>query len=411
MRTYAQAVSIVAVLILGLMFVGGCENPQTGSLYDPGATSPKPQPTITSISPQSGLAGVTTITIVGTNFSSVKEEITVLFGTTPAQILTATPTQLTVRAANLINDSIRIRVQVTGASLFSNTVYCKLEAAVAEFDKFDLLDEAWGTTTDAAGNLYVSLTTGGSGMGIKKFTPAGVKSDYAPSGGVTKWSSLKMGPNGELYLARILKAIYKVSTSGASPAVWVASAAGVGTIFDMDFDQSKVLWAAGNNASVYRIKPDKNVKAFPFAANIRAVRVFGSYVYFGGLVTADDVEKVVRFKIVSSDSLGPQEDYFNLTASPLGGAGKAIFAINFSTDGEMYVGTDAADPIIIVHTDKTAEALHPGVLSPAMHIFASGTGSILYAVKGTSTSGIVGTSGKIYKINPLKTLAPYYGPQ
>jgi N-acetylglucosamine kinase-like BadF-type ATPase len=77
----------------------------------------------------------------------------------------------------------------------------------------------------------------------------------------------------------------------------------------------------------------------------------------------------------------------------------------------MYVGTDAADPIIIVHANKTAEALHPGVLSPAMHIFASGTGSILYAVKGTSTSGIVGTSGKIYKINPLKTLAPYYGPQ
>jgi hypothetical protein len=410
MRTFARTTLLLVILVLGLVLVSGCENPQTGSLYDPGATSPKPQPTITSISPQSGLAGVTTITITGTNFSTTKEENSVLFDATAMQVLTATTTQLTVKAANLIKDSIGIRVQVTGADLFSNKVLCKLEAAVAEFGKLDLLDEVWGTTTDATGNVYVSLVTNGTGMGIKKFTAAGVKSDYAPSGGVTKWSSLKMGPGGELYLARILKAIYKIPAGGGSPAVWAAFG-NLGTVFDMDFDQSKTLWAGGNNASVYRILANKNVMAFPFAANVRAVRVFGNYVYFGGLVTADNAEKVVRFKIVSSDSLGPQEDYFNLTTSPLGGGTKAIFAINFNTDGDMYLGTDAADPIIIVHPDKTAEVLHPGVLSPAMHIFASGVGSTLYAVKGTSASGAVGVSGKIYKINPLKTLAPYYGPQ
>jgi hypothetical protein len=410
MRTFAQTKGFLSLAALFILFLSSCENPETGSLYDPNATSPKPQPTVTSISPQSGLAGVTTITIVGTNFSAVKAENTVLFDATAMQVLSATSTQLTVRAANLIKDSIRIRVQVTGASLFSNTVLCKLEAAVAEFGQFDFMDEAWGTTTDAAGNLYVSFVTGGTGMGIKKFTAAGVKSDYAPSGGVTKWSALKMGPNGELYLARILKAIYKIPAGGGSPAVWV-SFGNLGTVFDMDFDQSKVLWAAGNNESVYRILQDKTVKAFPFVANVRAVRAFGGYVYFGGLVTADNAEKVVRFKIVSADSLGPQEDYFNFTASPLGGAGKSIFAINFGTDGDMFIGTDAADPIIIVHADKNAEVLHPGVLSPAMHIFASGIGSTLYAVRGTSAGGVVGTSGKIYKINPLKTLAPYYGPQ
>jgi len=289
-------------------------------------------------------------------------------------------------------------------------MYCKLDAAVSELGSLGTTDEVWGTTTDASGNVYVSLVTDGSGVGIKKFTPAGVKSDYAPTGGVTKWSSLKMGPGGELYLSRILRAIYKIPSGGGSPAIWV-SFGNLGTVFDMDFDQSKMLWAGGNNTSVYRIKPDKNVKAFPFAANVRAVRVYGNYVYFGGLVTADNAEKVVRFRIVNSDSLGPQEDYFNLTTSALGGAGKSIFAINFNTDGDMYVGTDAANPIIIVHADGNAEPLHPGVLSPAMHVFASGTGSVLYAVRGTPSSGVVSTSGKIFKINPLKTLAPYYGPQ
>lgn len=409
MRTIAHTTLIVAALVMGLLLVSGCENEETANLYDPATSSPAPQPAISSVSPTTGLAGVTTITINGSNFSTVKEENTVLFETAQAQVLTATATQLTVKAPKLVKDTVRIRVQTAKSWLFSNSVYCKLDAAVTELAGLGNSDEVWGTTTDASGNLYVSLVTDGSGMGIKKFTPAGVKSDYAPSGGVTKWSSLKMGPSGELYLARILRAIYKISTAGGAPAIWLAFG-DLGTVFDMDFDQSKNLWAGGNNTSVYRIQQDKTVKAFPFEANVRAVRAYGGYVYFGGNVTADNAEKVVRFKIVNADSLGPREDYFNLTSSPLGGAGKAIFAINFNTDGDMYVGTDASNPIIIVHPDKAAEALHPGVLSPAMHVFASG-GSVLYAVKGTPSGGVVSTSGKLFKINPLKTLAPYYGPQ
>jgi hypothetical protein len=409
MRTMASkffAVLLVPVLLL----VSGCQNEQTANIYDPGASSPAPQPTITSISPTVGLAGVTTITINGTNFSAVKEANTVYFETTQATVLTAGATMLTVKAPNLVKDSVRVRVHTVSSWLFSNSANCKLEAAVSEFGQLVATDEAWGMTSDAAGNLYVSMVSSGAGIGIKKFTPAGAKSDYAPTGGVTKWSSIKMGPLGEIYAARILRAIYKIPAGGGSPAIWV-SFGNLGTVFDMDFDQNKNLWAGGNNTSVYRIKPDKDVKAFPFEANVRAVRVYNGYVYFGGLVTADNAEKVVRFRIVSADSLGAREEIFNLTTSPLGGAGKAIFAINFNTDGDMYIGTDATNPIIVVRADKSAEPLHPGLLSPTMHVFASGTGTALYAIKGTSSSGVVGSSGKIFKINPLKTLAPYYGTQ
>jgi len=409
MLTVKRTTALIALTALAFLFLSSCENPETGSLYDPNYTSPRPQPTIASLAPKSGLAGVTTITIAGTNFSSVKAENTVYFDAKQAEVLTASPTQLTVKAPNLAKDSIKIRVSVFGALLFSNTALCKLDAAVAEFGQFGLTDEAWGTTTDASGNLYVSLVTDGAGVGIKKFTAAGVKSDYAPSGGITKWSSLKMGPGGELYLSRILRAIYKIPSGGGNPAIWV-SFGNLGTVFDMDFDKNKNLWAAGNNASVYRIRQDKDVKAFPFAANVRAVRVYNDYVYFGGLVTADNAEKVVRFKIISADSLGPQEDYFNLTTSPLGGAGKSAFAINFTEDGDMYVGTDANEPILIVHPDKSAESLHPGLLKPVMHIFSSiPNTNYLIAINGTATGGPVVTSGKMYKINVLKKIASYAG--
>jgi len=410
MLTVKRTTALIALAALAFLLFSGCENPETGSLYDPNYTSPRPQPTIASLAPTSGLAGVTTITIAGTNFSSVKTENTVYFDAKQAEVLTAGPTQLTVKAPNLVKDSIKIRVSVFGALLFSNTALCKLDAAVAEFGEFGGTDEAWGTTTDASGNLYVSLVTNGAGVGIKKFTDAGVKSDYAPSGGITKWSSLKMGPGGEIYAARILRAIYKIPAGGGNPVPWT-SFGNLGTVFDMDFDKNKNLWAGGNNASVYRIRQDKDVKAFPFAANVRAVRVYNDYVYFGGLVTADNAEKIVRFRIISPDSLGPQEEYFNLTLSTLGGSTTSIYAITFAADGDMYVGTDATNPIVIVHPDKTAEPLLPGLMLPTMHVFASGAGTTLYAVRGTTSAGAVSSSEKIFRINTLKGLAPYYGTQ
>ena len=404
MRRLIGGLSFIACVSVFMLEFGGCKNETTPSLFDPNYKG-KPAPTVSSIAPTSGLAGLTTLTITGSNFSSTKEENSVLFDAVTAQVLTATATQLTVRAPNLPKDSIKVKVTVFGAEQFSNIVLCKLEAAVAEFGNIQSNEEPWGIACDKDGNVYVSLISAGIAAGIKKFTPAGVRSDYAPAAGILKFSALKFGPGGYLYASRGLRALYRIPPGGGSPALWLAPSSGIGPVYDFDFDAQGNLWGGGNDVAIYRVKPDpdKSIKAFAFTGNVRSLRVYNGYVYIAA--NADNVDKIWRFPIISSDSLGPAEIYFNFSEK-YGVSGAGAYAITFSSDGEMYVGTDGPAGIILVHPDKSWEQYYPGLFQPQTLLFAWGSGSTLYLTR----SGTV-ASHTIFKVNTQKTSAPYYGRQ
>ncbi|MEK6572545.1 MAG: hypothetical protein AABZ61_14320, partial [Bacteroidota bacterium] len=137
--------------------------------------------------------------------------------------------------------------------------------------------------------------------------------------------------------------------------------------------------------------------------NVRSLRVYNGYVYIAA--NADNVDKIWRFPIISSDSLGPAEIYFNFSEK-YGVSGAGAYAITFSSDGEMYVGTDGPAGIILVHPDKSWEQYYPGLFQPQTLLFAWGSGSTLYLTR----SGTV-ASHTIFKVNTQKTSAPYYGRQ
>jgi streptogramin lyase len=285
-------------------------------------------------------------------------------------------------------------VAVYKAESFSAIYQYRLAAAVTEYS-LGATAEPYGVTTDADGNIYVSLNA----AGVKKITPDGTVSDYAShAAGVAKWSAMKMGPGGVLYTARILKAIYQTPAGGGTPVLWVT--AGLGNkIYDLDFDAEDNVWACGDNAAIYRVKADKSVKAFAFACNARSIRVYSGYVYVGGLVGTTE-EGVWRAQIINADSLGAFEKYCDFSAAYSG----KVNAITFAADGDMYIGTDAAEAIIVVHPSKTAEALYPGLFTPATLLFAWGKTDDMYAVRSVNTP-------KLIKITMLKNGAPYYGVQ
>lgn len=383
----------------------GCNEVPPPSLYDPNYVSGS-QPVITSINPPApALAGVTPITITGSNFSAVKENNLVFFDATPATILNASTSQLTVQAPNLVKDSIRVKIAIKGSTLFSNPpVFYRLDAVFEDVKAIANYGEPWGTTVDTAGNIYVSIAS----QGIKKITPDGTGSNWAPSGGFTKWSSLKLGANNLLYGALGLTALFTIA-EGGTPQIFVRSPANpVGRITDFDFDAQGNIWAAGSNVSVYRIASDKSVKSYPLDATIRSVRVYNGYVYFAGFIRGDSTEKVVRYQLNASNDLGAQEVYFNFSGSAFG-AGRSVYAINFTSLGDLLLGTDYADPIISVHSDGSAGVFYAGMFAPTFHILAWGAGTRLVVVQGTAASGAVSASSKIFKINTQVTGAPYYG--
>ncbi|MBI3111108.1 MAG: IPT/TIG domain-containing protein [Ignavibacteriales bacterium] len=391
---------LAPIAVLSLMLIG-CENEKTGSLYDPNYASPRPDPTITSVAPSGGaLAAVDTLAITGTNFSATLSENTVYFNGTPASLLSASTTQLRLLSPLTPGSGIEIKTGVTGASLFSNTVKYDLTAAVVAFGNLGPTETAGPMTRDASGNLTVSIKPEGVNARIFKFTTAGVRSEYAPeTGGTPQWTSLRFGPGGFLYTARGIRAVYRFPAGGGSAAaLWVAFPVGVFAT-DIEFDQNQNLWVGGNNSNLYLIRPNATTKAFPFVGNVRSVRVYGGHLYFAATTASGD--QIWRAAI-SGEDLGTPEVYFDFGAA-FAGQGLIPTSMTFSSDGYLYIGTNAPAYLVLVAPSKS-------YASPYRAYSTSfGTG-ILALMGGNGNALYVSTtSGALLKVLWGKTTAPYYG--
>jgi hypothetical protein len=406
-----RAVFGLLILAGGGIALFGCNETPPDSLYDPSWTS-NARPVVASYTTLwPNLAGVTIFTFSGSNFSSAPVDNVVFFNATPGTVLSAAPTQLKVRVPYLIKDTVFIRMAVRGSSMFSDPpIQYKLEQPDVNFGLWKTKDETYGLAIDASGGVYASTLSGGIGIGVKRYNGDGTRDDYSlpPSSTIPRYNNMKFGPGGYLYVcARYI--LWRIPPGGGTAATYLA-VTGAANATDIDFDANNNIWVVGTgNSNIYRIRTsDKNLKAFPCAGDMRAVRVYSGYVYVGGM--RDSLEKVFRFPIVTPDSLGAEEEYFNLT-SVYGVNGGGIYAMTFNTDGDMYLGTDNPEGIRLVHADRTSEPMFVGVLLPKVISFAwSPTGSWLFFSR---TGGVLanGTSvtNALMKVNTQRTGAPTYG--
>jgi IPT/TIG domain len=410
---------IYSLLIIILITVAGCKEEPTPGLFSDVPTGPIGNaPTISSISPDAALAGVSTITINGTNFVSDTASVFVYFNGTPGKILSSSPTQITVISPPITGNNISVKVAVIGAELFSDPVIYVLKPAVAEFYVFNNTQIIpFGITSDNSGNVLASVTEFGKATGIKKIGIDSTVSLFAPPGSETFFNSLKIGPGNIIYATRRVPGILQV-LEGQPSQTYASSSSGLkaGSIVDLDFDVNKNMWAGGKKLSsapsnsIFRITPDKDIKAFSFdGGDISAVRVFNNYVYVASNNGSE--QSVWRAQIISSDSLSTSEKYFDFSTNfPTGN----ITAITFAEDGDMYLGTDLTDPIIIVHVDKTYEPLYPDLLTKgSVYTFASGPGSYIYYTR--QSAGAISAAGyisqTIFRVDLGKPVAPEYGKQ
>ncbi|HLF20788.1 MAG TPA: IPT/TIG domain-containing protein [Bacteroidota bacterium] len=401
MRCSLRFFAIVLTTAVYSMVWYGCVNEEQGSLFDPDATF-APAPSITSITPSGGSqAGVDTLTITGTNFSATLGLNIAYFNSTTAALLQASPTQLLLKAPFVLGDSVRVRTAVYGSDQLSNLIYYKLTAAIAGFGS--LLPGQFGKAiaTDASGNLFVSMSSNTGDIGIRRITSAGDTMTFAPPTPlIAEWSSLKMGPGGNLYVARNARAVFRIPPGGGSaPSIWVSSQIfpSSARIVDFDFDANQYLWAGGNNANVYCIKQDQTVKTYPFLANVRSFRVFNGYLYMSAF--KDSAEGIWRAPIIF-DSIGVAEKYFDFaTAFP----GKPVQGITFSAAGNLYIATTAPEGLVIVTPSKTYSApysAYKDLFGTGLKSLAWGSGDALYAIS---------INGTLSKVNTRTTGAPYYG--
>ena len=392
------------LLAAALIGFSGCENDYPDSIYDPDEQG-GPTPVINSILPEGGgLAGVSEIVINGENFNSTPQYNLVFFNGTAAEVLSASPNQLVVKAPVMVSDSINIKIAVHMSEFFSNSMMYSLQAAVSDLTGFTPSQEATAIANDAEGNCYVVLIEGGAGVGFKKITPDGELSDYAPRGSITAASGMKVGPSDVIYALIRREVIIQVEAPNTNPSVFV-SRSGLGRVVDLDFDEFDNIWTAGENAEVYRVTPEKSVTAYAFEAEIRSVRVFGGHVYFAG--NKDGVEGIWRVPFNADGPSGEFELYFDFGAAA--GSDFVINAITFAADGTLYLGTDAPEGIYTVSPEMQFGPLYPGLFPSPILYFAWGMGDEMYAVQeGDPAQEII---QKILIVKTFKSSAPYYGVQ
>jgi hypothetical protein len=379
-----------------------CEREPTNSVFVEEQQS-KPDPVITSIEPpNSGLGGIGEITIKGSNFSPAVGENAVFFGSKPAVVISASESELVVQSPSVIADSIEVKVSVIGAFSFSNIIYYTLETAVEELGGYGVAGEdLYAIAVDADENIYVYRSI----RFIDIITPDTLDKaqSYATASVVT--TGMKMGPGGYLYLVKgSNRNLYRIPPGGGNQSVFVRSLPN--NVFDLDFDPVGNIYTAGDGDSLTIIYPDGSFETVAGYTDtfIKAVRVFNGYVYVAGNLS-DSQEAVWRNQINAPNNLGPNEVVFDLTAEL--GQDIEIQSLTFAEDGDMYIGTTALDPILVVHPDGSSEPLYPGVLAPEMYDMDWGNDIYLYVSRRASV--IAETETRILRINMQKKGAPYYG--
>ncbi|MDX1741835.1 MAG: IPT/TIG domain-containing protein, partial [Rhodothermales bacterium] len=273
---YRRLAIPLLVATLSTIAFPGCDTEASDDLWDPDAPVGE-APVIESIdSPAITLAGVDILTINGQNFSTDVASNVVFFDAVRVPVLEATATQIRVRAPNTPKTGVQIRVAVIGgdAESFSNVVSLDLLPATEEFGDTLPSEQPYAMATDADGNLFVSIFQGGVSVGIRRITPEGEASQYYTS--TFRWDGLDFGPDGALYGARGVRALFRFPPEGGTQATWAVEGNTSVVFSDLDFDNLGNVWAVGDNDNIYRVAADKAITAFPFSGDIRAVKVAGS---------------------------------------------------------------------------------------------------------------------------------------
>ena len=393
MKKNIYKIITLASFILAFLYLAGCSEDITPTLTELSSES-LPTPVITSINPPAeALAGVTKLTITGSNFSTTLKNNLVYFDGVPGKVISSIPTQLEVISAVVISDSVLIKIAVIGSEQFSNVYTYKLNPAVSEFYAFNpkIFEIPYAVTVDNLENVYASLKD----LGTKKIDNQGVLTSFAPKGPETFFRSITFASDNAIYAVRGgIKGVYKVAENTA-PAAFVAASQGItDNVNSINFDESRnVLWAGGNTGIIYRITLNKNVKKFAVDGNVNALKVAGNSLY---VASTTNKELIWKMDIISADSLGTPELYFDLSTQ-IDSLIKVI-DIAAAQDGDLYLGTNkTSDPIYVIHPDKSFEELYPGVIESEVYSLAWGNSNFLYM-----TNIINNVHTTILKINMQK---------
>ncbi|MFQ6678007.1 MAG: IPT/TIG domain-containing protein [Fidelibacterota bacterium] len=343
--------TILLLILVGCFF--SCEEPNyPDNIYE---ENPEvlPNPTITSISPpDSAFSGIGIITITGTNFSSEIGKNLVYFNGNAGTVQSASPTEIVVKAAKIVSDSVKIQVAVIGAYEFAEWDNYGLYSSVVPWGGFDPIGTSlWAIAMDPNENLYVSES--GDREILRVFANGTADSVvFAEHSKKIKAIGMRFSTTDTIVMAMVDKKIY--STGSHDDATELARLPSNTRAYTLDYDSDGNMYAGGRSNILYRINLGAGETEFseettlPEDVHMNTIRVYENYVYIlgeyiGSDTVVDAVNGIYRAAIISADSLGPSELVLDWDDA-LGEKATKPLDFTFAADGGMIVGVDYDDP-------------------------------------------------------------------
>ena len=352
----------IFVLLFFATIVGGISCEDGISVYDPEYESSEPLPVITNISPAGGyLAGVDSVIVTGSNFSTDPESLLIDFGGAPGTFLSVSETELIVRPGVRNGENLDVRVAVRGQEFFSEPYDYTLFEPFGVYPGLTIDDNPTSpVAVDSDNNVY-TIRTNNKLTRYVKVTPDGTVTLDAVRGPEERdsnddlyplnermrfgsYSSLIVGPGGELLLAQqSIRAIFrKTFGDGGRESVWAASSSSNFKIRDMVFDNNGFLWVVGRDSDqIHRFNATTKAETqFPFVGNLSAVAFYSdaNELYVGGEI--DSTQSIWKFNIDGSGNIGAGELYFDFENHYEGNVSSMILASN----GELLIATGPQIP-------------------------------------------------------------------
>ncbi len=341
-------------LIAGLAGLA-CEGPDQ-PVHGP--NHPDPNPTglkaaqLESISPTEGyLKDI--ITIKGSGFNEEPEFNLVLFGNKTAEVVSVSPTELKVRAPNMSDETVNVRVAIKGSEFWSN------EAEFTFLPTTAVLDEeiSWpnGVAVDDEGNVYVGSANEGV---IYRISPDGTKEPFAE---VAVNGSIHFGPNKYLYVCeKGENKIVRISPDGGT----VEDVVEVNGPVDFTWDAKHDMYIMSDAIGIYKLVDNDTLRVATITSG-KNVRVFGDRLY------ANDIweGKILSFAI-TAEGLGEAEVVLE-TDSPS--------TLEFDAEGTLYYAQAWETSLYTLTPDGDEEVLYEGELMTPMR-YSAFKGKNIYLV-------------------------------
>jgi len=412
MRLHKTTIRTLILTLLLLCVIMSCEeDPQ--SIYDPDVTG-EPSPAISLVAPDSNFnqsnvsfAGEGVVSITGSNFSPVADYNVVFFNGLQGEVLSASETNLLVRAPDITGDSIVIRVGVQGAFHFAEypTPYT-LVPAVESVGGFDDLDQLYAIACDPDDALWIT-TFGAPRVNMYSVFPDSVKKIEFSTLTVSS-TGMKYGGNDLLFLTggAILYAMNKAT--GVYDANYLYPFAGADVTRDVEFmDNTHAFVAfkkAPNLGYIMGISFDTGAKDTLMAydsLSIQCIRAFDNDLYVSGVRTVNgaNTASIIYKNQMNGFTLGASELVLDLGDYPEYATAQ-VNAMTFSADGKLYLGLNSVHAVL-VYDGIDLKPFYPHILSPPTQDLTWGNGDYLYQLK----------TSRLNKINMVEAGAPYAGRQ